>query len=41
MCVWLYNVKLSLPVYIVFIVHIAIYIVGDYSYYELMLLLCL
>ena len=29
MCVWFYEMKLSLPAYIVFIVQIAIYIVGD------------
>ena len=29
MCVWFYDMKLPLPVFIVFIVHIAIYIVGD------------
>ena len=29
MCVWFYDMKLSLPVYVVLIVHIAIYIVGD------------
>ena len=29
MCVWFYDMKLPLPVLIVFIVHIAIYIVGD------------
>ena len=29
MCVWFYDMKLSVPVYIVFIVHIVIYIVGD------------
>ena len=29
MCVWSYDMKLPLPAFIVFIVHIAIYIVCD------------
>ena len=29
MCVWFYDMKLHLPVFIVFSVQIAIYIVGD------------
>ena len=29
MCLLFYDMKLPLPVFIVFIVHIAIYIVGD------------
>ena len=29
MSAWCYDMKLSLPVFIVFIVHIAIYSVGD------------